>query len=231
MQKEREKSVRETNATNLTLPSYNRKEELLNTISHIVGAVLGLAFLIILLIISVNNDNVMGVVSSIIYSITVMILYSCSAYYHGLHQVRPKKVFRVLDHCSIFLLIAGTYTVISLSGVAPVYPAIGWIMFGCVWGLSILGIVLNAISIEKFKIVSMILNIVIGWFCVVFAYYVIDAITLAGFLVILAGGICYTLGAILYGIGKKIQYFHSVFHFFVLAGTIVQFLGIAIYCI
>ena len=183
-----------TKEEHIPLPSYTRKEELINTISHIVGAVLGLVALIMLLIISVQHENLAGIITSIVYAISIMVLYSCSAYYHGLRHIKAKKVFRVLDHCAIFFLIAGTYTVISISGVVPVHP-------------------------------------VIGWTAVFFVTFVIDAISLNGFLLILFGGIAYSLGAILYGIGKKRRYFHSVFHVFCLIGTIIQFVGITLYCV
>ena len=215
----------------IKIPDYTKTEELINMISHIVGAVCGMVFLIILLIVTTKNNNTRGVVSSVVYSLSVMLLYACSAYYHGLKKGAPKKVFRVLDHCSIYLLIAGTYTVIALSGIVPHFKAVGWFMFGSVWALSVLGIVLNAVSIEKFKVISMVLNILIGWFAVFFAGRVIESISVNGFLLVIAGGLCYTIGAVLYGIGKKKRYFHSVFHIFCLAGTIVQFVGIVLYSV
>ena len=225
------KKANEIKKERVVIPNYTRREELINMISHIIGAIFGLVALIILLILSVKHNNTPGIITSIVYSMTIIILYSCSACYHGINDIKPKKVFRVLDHCSIFLLIAGTYTVIAISGVVPVYPIAGYLMFGIVWTLSILGIILNAISIKKFQIISMILNILIGWMAVFFVYYVISSISVEAFILILAGGLCYTIGAILYGIGKRKKYFHSVFHIFCILGTVIQFLGIAIYCV
>ena len=210
---------------------YSNKEELFNMISHIVGALLGVVILIMCLIRTSQDNNTLGIVGSIIYGLSVIICYSCSAYYHGLRQKTPKKIFRVLDHCSIYLLIAGTYTMVTLSGMVPVVPLYGWLIFGLVWGLAILGIILSAISIERFKIISMILNILIGWMAVFFCFAVIEAITLTGFLLILVGGIAYTLGAILYGIGKRKPYFHFVFHVLCVAGTLVQFIAVLLFCI
>ena len=215
----------------IVIPKYSALEEKMNMISHIVGVFFGLVALIMTLIYSSKIGSTAGIITSIVYSLSIIILYACSSYYHGLRNLQYKRIFRVLDHCSIYLLIAGTYTILSVCGVVPIHPAIGWVIFGCVWLMAILGIVLNAINIEKFKIVSLILNILIGWFAVFFSSYVIDAITLPGFMMIVSGGICYTVGAITYAIGKKKRYFHFVFHLLCLVGTIVHFLGIFIFCI
>ena len=210
---------------------YSDREELLNMISHIVGALLGLIILIMCLMKTSAAENVLGITSSIIYGLSVIVLYTCSAYYHGLKRISPKRVFRIFDHCSVYLLIAGTYTMVTLSGMVSDDPLYGWLIFGLVWGLAIIGIILNAISIERFKIISMILNLLIGWMAVFFFPFVIEAISLTGFLLILIGGLCYTLGAILYGVGKVKPYFHFIFHIFCLLGTVVQFVGIYMYCI
>ena len=211
--------------------NYTSSEEKMNMISHIVGTALGLVALIVCIILATNNNNIIGIVSSIIYSLSIIVLYACSSYYHGLKIKEYKRIFRVLDHCSIFLLIAGTYTVISLSGITPLYPIVGWLVFGFVWGLAIIGIVLNAINIEKFKVISLILNVVIGWFVMPFSKQLIESISLDGFMLILFGGICYTIGAVIYAVGKKKKYFHFVFHLLCLAGTILHFLSVAFYCL
>jgi len=207
-------------------PRYSDKEELFNMISHITGVLLGIVILIMCLIRSTNANEITG---SIIYGLSAIILYSCSSYYHGLKGRRSKKVFRVLDHCAIYLLIAGTYSAVALNQIIEINLTIGWIIFGVVWFLGILGIVLNAISIEKFKIISMILNILMGWVIVFFYSTVIEAIGIGGFTLMLIGGISYTIGAVIYGIGKRVPYFHFIFHIFCLVGTFFQFLAIFMY--
>ena len=205
---------------------YSHKEELFNMISHIIGVVLGIVILIMCL---VRSRNAIEITGSVIYGLSVIILYACSSYYHGLRGRRSKKVFRVLDHCAIYLLIAGTYSAVAFNAIIDVDPIQAWVIFGVVWFLGILGIVFNAISIEKFKIISMVLNLVMGWVIIGFYPVVIEAISSSGFLLLLIGGLCYTMGAIIYGIGKKFPYFHFIFHILCIAGTLVQFLAIFMY--
>ena len=151
-----------------------------------------------------------------------------SCLYHSLKVNNAKRVFRIIDHCSIFLLIAGTYTpltLVSLNG------PIGWTLFAIIWGVSILGIILNAIDLNKYKVISMILYIMMGW-AIIFTFpRLLKVIDMAGIYLLVAGGIVYTIGAIFYGVGKKIKYMHSVFHFFVLAGSILHFFAILLYVI
>ncbi|MDL2292224.1 hemolysin III family protein [Acholeplasma sp. OttesenSCG-928-E16] len=210
---------------------YSNKEENMNTISHIIGAIFGFVVLIMCLIKSSKAFNTLGIISSIIYGLSVILLYSCSSYYHGLKNERLKRIFRVFDHCSIYVLIAGTYTPVALSGMLETHFTSAIIMLLLVWSLAIIAIILNAISIEKFKIVSMVLNLLIGWMAIFFLFDVINAISFAGFMYIISGGIIYTLGAVLYGIGRKKQYFHFIFHIFCLLGTLVHFIGIYQFCL
>lgn len=212
-------------------PRYSKTEELLHMISHMIGIVFGVVAMVMTLIKAIEKGNVIGVIASAIYGISVIILYTCSSAYHGIQNEKNKKLFRIFDHCSIYLLIAGTYTVIALSGVLPVHPTAACLMLAGVWSLAILAIVLNAISIEKFKVVSMIVNILAGWLAIFFSKQIIEAISVPGFLFIVAGGVAYTLGAVLYGIGRKKKYFHFIFHLFVLLGTVLQFIPIYMYCL
>jgi hemolysin III len=162
----------------------------------------------------------------------MIILYCISSIYHGLKpELTAKKVFRVLDHCAIYLLIAGTYTPFALVSVREENVALGWVLFGVVWGLAALGIVLNAVNMEKVKILSQVLYIGLGW-CVIFTLRTImDALGRNGTILLFAGGIAYTVGAVLYAVGKKknIRYMHSVFHLFILLGSLLHFLCILLY--
>ena len=211
------------------LPSYTKGEELFNTISHTAGAVFGIAALITCLCISITNQNTWSIVSGSIYGISLILLYSMSSLYHGLKHEMVKKVFQVIDHCTIYLLIAGTYTPVMLCRVRIISPGWAWSIMGIVWGCAIVAAILTAIDLKRFAIFSMICYIGMGW-CVVFAIKpTIQAVALPGLLWLLAGGISYTVGAVLYGLGKKHRYMHSVFHLFVLFGSIFQYISIILY--
>ncbi len=212
------------------LPKYTKGEEIFNMSSHIVGAVLGVIATVMCIMVAVFHNNVYGIVSGAIYGITMVILYTMSSVYHGLSpKLLSKKVFQILDHCSIFLLIAGSYTPFVLVSIREYDPVSAWIIFGIIWSMAILGIVLNAIDIKKFKKFSMICYLIMGWSIVIRANILPTVLGTAGFVLLLSGGIAYTVGAVLYGIGKKHKYIHSVFHLFILLGTILHFLCILMY--
>ena len=212
----------------IQIPNYSLGEEITNAILHGIGALLVIAALVLCVVFSAIHHNPYAVVSSCLYGSTLIILYTMSCLYHSLKVNNAKRVFRIIDHCSIFLLIAGTYTpltLVSLNG------PIGWTLFGIIWGVSILGIILNAIDLNKYKVISMILYIMMGW-AIIFTFpRLLKVIDMAGIYLLVAGGIVYTIGAIFYGVGKKIKYMHSVFHFFVLAGSILHFFAILLYVI
>ena len=212
------------------LPKYTKGEEIFNMTSHIVGAALGIVATVLCVVFAAIHGNVYGVVSGAIYGVTMIILYTMSSIYHGLSPKRySKKVFQVLDHCSIFLLIAGSYTPFALCTIREYDVASGWVIFGVIWAVAILGIVLNSIDIKKFKVFSMICYLLMGW-CIVFKIGLLPKLLgTAGFVLLLLGGIAYTVGAILYGIGKKHKYMHSVFHLFILLGSLLQFFCILLY--
>lgn len=212
------------------LPKYTKGEEIFNMTSHIVGAVLGIVATVLCIVFAAIRENVYGIISGAIYGVTMIILYTMSSIYHGLSSKRySKKVFQVLDHCSIFLLIAGSYTPFALCTIREYDLASGWIIFGIIWAFAILGIVLNSIDIKKFKVFSMICYLVMGW-CIVFKITLLpELLGTAGFVLLLLGGIAYTIGAILYGLGKKHKYMHSIFHLFILLGSLLQFFCILLY--
>ena len=140
-----------------------------------------------------------------------------------------KKVMQIIDHCAVYLLIAGTYTPILLVGLRKENAVLAWILFGFEWGMAALCVVLNAVDLKKYRVFSMILYIIMGWCIIVAIKPIIRVMTIAGFLVLLAGGISFTIGAVLYGLGKRKRYMHSVFHLFVLMGSILQFVSIVVY--
>ena len=154
-----------------------------------------------------------------------------SSVYHGLPCGKAKKIMQILDHCTIYFLIAGTYTPILLVSIRCISSVTAWTLFGIVWGLAILATTLTAIDLKKYSVFSMICYIGMGW-CIIFvADIAIKAIAKPGLILLFAGGISYTIGAILYGIGKKHRYIHSVFHLFVVLGSLLQFFCILFYII
>ena len=214
------------------LPTYTKGEEIFNMVSHIVGGALGIAALALCVIFSALHHNVYGVVSTSIYGVSLILLYTMSSIYHGLNpNCTAKKVFQIIDHCSIFILIAGSYTPFALCTLREYDTATGWTLFGIVWGLSILGIVLNSIDLKRYKVFSMICYILLGW-CIIFKINVIiELLTIKGFALLIAGGLVYTIGAIFYGLGKKHKWMHSVFHIACIIGSALQFFCIFFYVI
>lgn len=223
--------MRRTKLADRILPTYTKGEEIFNMISHIVGGALGIVVTTLCVIFAAIHNNVYGVVSGAIYGATVIILYTISSIYHGLSpkKATSKKVFQVLDHCSIFLLIAGTYTPVALCNIRSINPFYGWLIFGVIWGAAVLGIVLNAIDLKSTKVFSMICYLLMGW-CIIFRFDLFLASThINGVILMAAGGVAYTIGAILYGIGKKKKYFHSIFHIFIVIASVLQFLSVLLY--
>lgn len=213
----------------ISLPKYTLGEELISSISHGIGALLSIAALILCIIFAVKNKSIVAIISSCIYGSSLIILYTMSCLYHALAPNRSKKVFRVFDHCSIFLLIAGSYTpflLITIGGVK------GIIMLIIMWLSAILGIIFNSINLEKYDKMSFILYLLMGWMIVFSFKQLLNNLPTPGFILLLAGGIVYTIGAVIYAIGDdKIKYLHSIWHFFVLGGSIFQFFTIFLYVI
>ena len=208
------------------LPDYTRSEEIMNMVTHIVGGGIGVIVLILGVVLSARRRDAWSVVSVCIYGLTMIWLYTMSSVYHGLRPGRAKKVLQVLDHCTIYALIAGTYTPILLAGIRPQHSILAWVFFGLEWGLLALATTLTAIDLKKYTVLSMVCYIGMGWMIILALPQTVDAMTRAGFYWLLSGGIAYTVGAILYGIGSKRRWFHSVFHLFVLLGSILQAVAI-----
>ena len=223
--------MKRTKLCDRELPDYTRGEELMNTATHIAGAILGVAALVFCLLEAVSGRNIWGVVGSAVYGSSVIALYVVSSVYHGMKPGMGKKVMQVVDHCTIYFLIAGSYTPIVLSALRPVYPELAWGLLGFVWILAIVAIVLTAIDLKKYNVFSMICYIGIGWAILPFLKQTLQVLTLPGFLLLLFGGIAYTVGAVLYGLGGKKRWMHGVFHIFVVLGSGLQFLSILGYAL
>ena len=195
------------------LPKYTKGEEIFNMTSHIVGGALGIIATVLCVVFASIHHNVYGIITGSVYGFTMILLYTISSIYHG----------------TIFLLIAGSYTPFLLCTFREYSASLGWTLFGIIWGFAILGIVLNSIDLERYKVFSMICYITMGW-CIIFKIaLLIKLIGLAGFILLVLGGISYTLGTIFYGLGRTHKYMHSVFHLLILLGTILQFLCVLFY--
>ncbi len=213
------------------LPDYTRGEEIFNMVSHIAGGALGIVVCALCIIKAFLNNDAYQVTASFIYGFSMIILYTISSVYHGLTNETAKKVMQIIDHCSVFILISGTYTPIALVSLRVYNTALGWVVFGVVWGVSALGITLNTIDLKKYNVFSVICYLAQGWCIVLTGKSAINAIGFVGFMWLLAGGIAYTIGAVLYGIAGKggHRYMHSVFHIFVVLGSFLQFIAILFY--
>ncbi len=215
--------------TERNLPNYTKGEEIFHMVSHIAGGVFAFVALLLCVIKSALGGNPWAIVTSVVYGITMIVLYCMSSIYHGLKPSLGKKVLQVLDHCSIYFMIAGTYTPILLVAIRPLYPVLAWVAFGAEWALTALAVTLTAIDLKQYRTFSMFCYIFMGWAVIFFVNAATAALSPAGFWLLLAGGLAYTIGAILYGIGGKRRYFHAMFHVFVLAGSVLQFLSILLY--
>lgn len=212
------------------LPNYTRGEEIFNMVTHIVGAAFGVAFLVLFIVFGAIHRNVGSVLCGIMYGVSLIVLFTISAIYHGLKpHLKAKKVMQILDHCSVFFLIAGSYTPITLCALTRTAPALAWVIFGVVWGISILGIVLNAIDCGKYMAFSMVCYLGLGWCIVISMPFLMMALPPAAIWMLFAGGVAYTVGAILFGIGTKKRYMHSVFHIFVDIGAILHGLMVLLF--
>ena len=223
--------LKRTKLADRQLPNYSTGEEIMNTVTHIVGGAMGVAALTMCVMLAAQNRNIYGVIGSSIYGFCMIALYSVSSVYHGLRPGMGKKVMQVIDHCTIYFLICGTYTVIALSAIRPIYPKLGWLLLGFEWIMAIIATVLTAIDLKQYRVFSMICYIGMGWAIIPFAKVVMQVLTKPGVYLLLAGGIAYTIGAVLYGIGSKKKWMHSVFHIFVDIGSLLQFLCVAMYAL
>lgn len=204
------------------LPDYCKGEERMNTVTHIVGGGLAVLALAACLVKAALKGSVWGIVCSGIYGVSMVAVYAMSAIYHGLRKGMGKKVMQVLDHCAIYFLIAGTYTPVVLCALRPQYPIIGWGLFALQWSLASLAVTLTAIDLKKYKVFSMLCYIGMGWSVIFFLPQTYAVLGAGGFGFLLAGGIAYTIGAVLFGLGSKLRWMHAVFHLFVILGSMLQ---------
>ena len=219
--------VQKKSAKKRFLPVYTLGEEIANSVTHGIGALLAVAGCVVLVVFAAFTGDPYKIVSSSIFGASLIILFLMSTLYHSLTNPTAKYVFRVFDHTSIFILIAGTYTPLTL---VTLRGAWGWTIFGVVWASAVLGIVFNAISIERFKKFSMICYIASGWCIVAAIFPLVQKLSAAGIVFLVIGGVLYTGGLLFYSL-NKIRYMHSIWHLFVLAGAIFHYFCILFYVI
>lgn len=207
------------------LKFYTKGEEIANAITHGIGVLLAIAALVLLIFCGINYGDVWYIVSSIIYGVTLIMLYLGSTLYHSIPNMKAKKILRIVDHASIFLLIAGTYTPFTLT---ILRGGLGWTIFGVIWGCTIFGIVMKIFFLEKFEKFSTFMYIGMGWFVVVAIRDIIVYMPRAGLTLLVLGGLAYTVGCIFYA-KDKWPYNHAIWHIFVLAGSALHFLSILLY--
>ena len=226
--------MKRTKIDDRVLPTYSRGEEIFNMTSHIVGAGLGVIALITSMIVAAVHGAGLKMVSAIIYGISLILLYTISSIYHGLKTstpklLRAKKIMQILDHCSIYVLIAGSYTPFALVSFMSYDKVYAWNLFYIIWGLAILGIILDAIDLKMFRVLTKIIYFTMGWFIIFKINLLPMLISWPGTILLVLGGLTYTIGAIFFALGMKKKWMHSVFHLFIVAASIFQFFSIILY--
>jgi len=204
---------------------YSLLEEVFNSITHGIGAMLSIAALVLLIVFSSIYGNAFHVAGSAIFGVTLILLYSSSTLYHGFQKPQLKRVFQILDHSCIYLLIAGTYTpflLVTLRGV------LGWTMFGVIWFLAILGVLFKIFFVNRFNITSTIAYVLMGWIIIFAIGPLVDSLPSGGIVWLVAGGLAYTLGVVFYA-WKRLPFNHAIWHLFVLGGSICHFFAIFFY--
>lgn len=204
---------------------YWRRQEIANSVTHGLGIALSVAGLAVLVVLASLHATVWHVVSVSVYGTSLVLLYTASTLYHSLRSPRLKRIFHIIDHSSIYLLIAGSYTPFVLVNLRGAW---GWSLFGVIWALSLIGILLKAFFTGRFKAVSTAIYLLMGWLVVVAIKPLMHAMPVGGILWLLAGGLAYTVGAVIY-MWKAIPYHHAIWHLFVLAGSICQYFAVLFY--
>jgi hemolysin III len=204
---------------------YSLAEEIAHAITHGVGLLLGIAGLVVLVVLASVRGNAWHVVSASVYGATLVLLYASSTLYHAIPAPKAKGVFRTLDHAAIYLLIAGTYTPFTLVNLRGGW---GWTLFGLVWGLAALGIVLEAVAKRRMRILSVVLYIGLGWLIAIAVKPLLSSVEAGGIALLVLGGLAYTVGVIFYG-WRRLPYHHAVWHLFVMAGSVLHYFAVLFY--
>lgn len=201
-------------------------EEWFNTLSHGITALTAIGGLVVLIVLGAYSTKDWALFSALFYGISLVILYSASAVYHGVQKEKAKRILMIVDHCSIFLLIAGTYTPILLMTIGG---AFGWTFFGIQWGLALIGIILKMFYAGRYEAISLTMYALMGWIIVLKISYLYQVLPIGGFGLLVAGGLSYTVGIIFYAIDSRVYFSHFVWHLFVLAGSLLHYLMMVMY--
>jgi hemolysin III len=201
---------------------YSTGEEIANSITHGLGVLIGCAALALLVVFASIYGDAWQIVSFSIFGSTMILLYLASTLYHSVRSPRLKKLFKTLDHSAIYLLIAGTYTPLMIGSIRG---GMGWTLFGIVWGLAAFGIVMKFLQIQKFRKVSTLVYVLMGWMCLMAARQLLENVPPVSLVFLVTGGLVYTFGVIFYTC-KKIPFNHAIWHLFVLGGSVLHFFAI-----
>lgn len=213
------------------IPEYTKGEEVFSMVLSIVGGALSVAVLVFCLIVAVKSENVYAIVTSSIYGSSLILLNSISSVYHGLRKYIPKKVFQILTHCIIFMLIASTYAVALLSSIRQVNPVIAWTFFGIEWGIAVIAITFISIDLEKNRLLSIICYFLMALAILPIYKIAIEAMSMDGFILFVSGVVIYSIALLVYLIEKKFKYLHCVYHILFFLATTLQFIAIISYCL
>jgi hemolysin III len=203
-------------------PSYNLREEIAHSVTHGIGTLLAIAGLVLLIIHATSFGSTRHVLSCSVFGVSLILLYTASTLYHGIQRPTVKKVLRVIDHSSIYLLIAGTYTPFTLLNLRGAW---GWSLFGVVWGIALLGIIFQFTPLRKMKYIRLVLYITMGWAALVAIKPLAASVPTRAFMLIVAGGLAYTVGIIFY-LWRRLPYHHAIWHLFVLAGSSLHYMAV-----
>ena len=206
---------------------YTLREEIFNASIHGIGVGFGITALVILLVFSVQQNDIWKIVSSALFGSSLIIMYSASTLYHSFFKSRWKSLFKILDHAAIYFLIAGSYTPFAL---VTLRGDFGWILFGVVWGLALFGVLFKIFFVYRFKIVSIASYLLMGWLAVLAIVPLYHHLARGGLFWLILGGLCYTFGAVFY-LWKSAKYTHTIWHVFVVAGSVCHFFSVLWYVI
>lgn len=209
-----------------THPHQSLLEEVFNAVSHGFGIIFGIVALILLVAKAELRESILQIVSVSVYGTTLILMYSASTLYHALPLPKAKALFRIIDHSTIYLLIAGTYTPLMLVSIGGAW---GWSLFGVIWGLALIGLFYKSFFMGKWPAFSVTLYIAMGWLAIVAIKPLIADLPSAALVWLIIGGLCYTLGVIFFALDHKIKFFHALWHLFVLAGSVCHFFAILLY--
>ena len=216
--------------TSTSLPNYNRKEEIMNALTHGLGILMGIAAVVLLAVFSALYSDAWTIVSTAIYGTSMIVLYTASTMYHSFSKTKAAQKLNMFDHISIYYLIAGTYTPFTLVNMREYGAAWGWTIFGIIWACAIAGTILKLIYGNKLRKVSTVIYLIMGWIIVIAIVPFVKSLETGGLVLMVIGGLSYSLGVIFYK-WKSLPFNHAIWHLFVLAGTVFHFFAILFYVV